>query len=63
MINNKTLSIYMDGKDFNTIYRSYNLDSLSVHKNDTLPKCIDLKESHRSDQICIVNENIKDSIQ
>ena len=32
VVNNHTLTIYMDEDDLNTIYKSYNLDQLKINK-------------------------------
>jgi len=64
----------MDGEDYNTVYRSYDLDNLKVQKQKD-EKCLELKELKktklmsintkdlqlREDVICVVEENIKES--
>lgn len=55
VINNHTLSIYMDGADFNTIYRTYNLDTLIVTKSVKDDKCLLVKEEKRNDTLCVVD--------
>ena len=46
VINNHTLSIYMDGQDFDTIYRSYNLGGLKVVKSIQDDKCLNIYSSN-----------------
>jgi len=74
VINNQTLTIFMDGEDYNTVYRSYDLYNIKVVKEKD-EKCIRVNEVKktkivsmtvkdielREDVICIVEENIKES--
>ncbi len=62
VVNNHTLSIYMDGQDFNTIYRTYNLPALSPTPDPKEPKCILLREAARNDTLCVVDQNVRKSV-
>jgi hypothetical protein len=51
----------MDGEDYNTVYRSYDLDQLEVEKEKEDEKCIQIKENIRNRGLMVINAPVKEN--